>query len=587
MFHIWAKQNYMKKLYFLSAFLLGFAAQAQVSISTTSSAYCAQEGCSQLDALVSNIPNQTSGYSVNSIPFSMTFPSVVSGPGINILPYQWGDMWSQPLALPFNFSFYGTLYNTLMVGENGAITFDIVNQSPVIGGCPWAYNTTIPNADFPIKNAIFGVYQDSDNRMPPVVNPTVQNVNYYIIDTGANVAPNRVLVVNFNELPQFQCENSVGLQTSQIVLHETTNIIEVFVTKRTPCAVWNGGRGLIGLIDASGTQAVTPPGRNTGTWSATNEAWKFTPSGSPVPAVVTWSANGVPFSTENPVIVCPDVTTTYTASLTSDNNLLAQSQEMLVSPIQSGLSMPMDLQICGGPVYTVDLTQNTAVVLGANPNEYQISFHNDLPAAISGEQAIGTPFAYSFTENQTIYMRILDTETTGCYFIRPFEIEGIVAPLPPTGPAVQPFTPGQTLASLVVDGQNVQWYNHPTAGNLLPVTTQLTDNTTYYASQSVSGCESRMLPQRLAVTVSSTLGNVSFTTANVTLFPNPAGNILTVSFPEMIAKTEVFNTLGQLVLSSAANGRETAIDVSALSRGHYFVKVYAADRQVVSKFIKK
>ncbi len=582
----------MRKLYFLSAFLLGFGVQAQMTFSVESSPYCPQQGCSQLFADDIPVLYQTNGYAVSAMPYFEvatypTNPIIIGGIG-GVIPPTGDDVWSPIINLPFNFSFYGTNYNSILVGTNGVITFDIVNQSP-LEYCNWSFNQAIPNANFAIKNAIFGVYQDNNIAMPPVVNPAEQNVNYYVLDTGINAAPNRVFVANFNELPQFQCNNSVGLQTSQIILREGSNIIDVIVKKRTPCTSWNSGSGVIGIMDATGTQAVVPPGRNTGTWSATDEAWRFTPSGSAIPATITWSENGSPIGTDNPITVCPQNETAYSATLTYENTNIQITKDILVSPIPYNLAEPIGIQVCGDAPYVVNLTENTPLVLAnVNPNHYAVSYYEDPEQAELGATTnIGNPLQYSFTTNRTIYMRVENIEDTGCHYILPFEVSGNPLPSAPTGSATQTFTVGQTLANLVVSGQNIQWYDHPTAGNLLPATTQLVHNTTYYASQSIGGCESRMLPQRLAVTVSSTLGNTAFVAANIALYPNPAKNTLTVAFAENISKTEIFNTLGQLVLRNYANGKEIKLDVSTLAAGQYFVKVYAGDQQAVSKFIKK
>lgn len=71
-------------------------------------------------------------------------------------------------------------------------------------------------------------------------------------------------------------------------------------------------------------------------------------------------------------------------------------------------------------------------------------------------------------------------------------------PNPPTGNATQTFCPTEnpTLASLSVNGQNIKWYN--AAGTLLPITTSLINGQTYYATQTINGCESN---QNLAVNV--------------------------------------------------------------------------------------
>ncbi len=77
-------------------------------------------------------------------------------------------------------------------------------------------------------------------------------------------------------------------------------------------------------------------------------------------------------------------------------------------------------------------------------------------------------------------------------------------PAAPTGAASQSFCQinNPTLTSIVVTGTAVQWYNAATGGTLLANSTALVNGTTYYASQTVSGCESAT---RLAVAV--TVGN--------------------------------------------------------------------------------
>ena len=67
----------------------------------------------------------------------------------------------------------------------------------------------------------------------------------------------------------------------------------------------------------------------------------------------------------------------------------------------------------------------------------------------------------------------------------------------PTGQAVHHFPPDATLAGIEVAGENIQWYDAASGGNLLENTTQLIDGAIYYASQTIEGCESS---ERLAVT---------------------------------------------------------------------------------------
>ncbi|MBS7254424.1 DUF7948 domain-containing protein [Flavobacterium branchiicola] len=67
----------------------------------------------------------------------------------------------------------------------------------------------------------------------------------------------------------------------------------------------------------------------------------------------------------------------------------------------------------------------------------------------------------------------------------------ISQPLPTTN-SPQSFCIQQnaTLNNISITGQNIKWYDALTAGSLLPNTTLLQNGKTYYASQTVNGCES-------------------------------------------------------------------------------------------------
>lgn len=51
-----------------------------------------------------------------------------------------------------------------------------------------------------------------------------------------------------------------------------------------------------------------------------------------------------------------------------------------------------------------------------------------------------------------------------------------------------------TLNSITITGQNIKWYNALTNGNFLANTTLLQNGITYYASQTINGCESERIP---------------------------------------------------------------------------------------------
>ncbi len=79
----------------------------------------------------------------------------------------------------------------------------------------------------------------------------------------------------------------------------------------------------------------------------------------------------------------------------------------------------------------------------------------------------------------------------------------------PTGNPNQQFCNSATVANLSASGTNIKWYAAATGGNALSAGTALVNENTYYASQTVNGCES---VSRLAVTV--TLSNTAAPTTS-------------------------------------------------------------------------
>ncbi|MBP6412761.1 MAG: T9SS type A sorting domain-containing protein [Bacteroidia bacterium] len=64
----------------------------------------------------------------------------------------------------------------------------------------------------------------------------------------------------------------------------------------------------------------------------------------------------------------------------------------------------------------------------------------------------------------------------------------------------------------------------------------------------------------------------------VSVFPNPAKDMLTVKADNIITAVSVFNAEGKLVLSKEASTEVVQLDVSSLSDGIYFVKTNANDK---------
>lgn len=192
-------------------------------------------------------------YTVSSIPHqSYTFDAEL----LSTLD----DIYSPAINIGFTFNFFGNDYDQLVVSTNGFIDF----RSNLAGMfSPWTLNQSIPNTNFPVKNSILGCYHD-------LYNPNqVGSITYAL--TG--IAPYRKFVVSFFNQPHYQCSSAVS--SFQMIIYETFNYIDVQIINREVCSTWNQGNAVTGIINLQGNVAFTPPGRNTGSWAATQEGWRF------------------------------------------------------------------------------------------------------------------------------------------------------------------------------------------------------------------------------------------------------------------------------------------------------------------------
>jgi PKD repeat protein len=86
---------------------------------------------------------------------------------------------------------------------------------------------------------------------------------------------------------------------------------------------------------------------------------------------------------------------------------------------------------------------------------------------------------------------------------------------------------------------------------------------------------------------------VNLQTAQVTLYPNPATNQITIlssSFHNEVVAVSIMNVLGQEALSyslSFGEGRGEAIDISKLSAGMFFIQIKTENGSLTKKFVKE
>ncbi|MCZ2444636.1 MAG: PKD domain-containing protein [Flavobacteriales bacterium] len=292
------------KLYRLFLLLIGtlfynfsnISAQAPgcPSVNAGSDVNLACGGCTNLTATPFHV-GATTSYNATSVPYAPPYPF---NAGTAIFVGQ-DDIWSGVINLPFDFCFFGNAYNQIVVGANGLISFNtaLANQY-----CTWSFSASLPNSTL-YTNSIFGAYHDID---PSVCG----NIRYAILGSY----PCRTFVVNYDAVCHYSC-NSLKT-TQQIVLYETTNVIEVYIQNKPTCGSWNSGNALIGIQDATGANASWPPGYNTGPWVVSNMGFRFTPDGPPA-YTLEWYEGANLIATNTPTInVCPGSNTMYTAKVT-------------------------------------------------------------------------------------------------------------------------------------------------------------------------------------------------------------------------------------------------------------------------------
>lgn len=304
---------------------------------------------------------ETSSYEVAPIGYNPPFPSTGGTP----ISVNTDDVWSDPIPLPFDFCFYGGTYSEILIGSNGVITFDLVNNEPN-GFCDWSFSDPIPSNNL-FSTTIFGPYMDLD---PSIGGSGI--INYTIFGE----VPCRTMVVNFPVIPYFSCQELN--MTTQIVIYETTNVVEIYLENRSDaCSNWNSGNAVIGLQNQNGTDGISAPNRNTGNWSANNEAWRFTPNGTSNVSFSWLNENNEVISTDPIINVCPtDEVTTYTAQAVYTNcngDEIIENDEVIVT-FSGGFIIDLggNQEFCDEENYTI-----TADLTIANPADATFLWSNN------------------------------------------------------------------------------------------------------------------------------------------------------------------------------------------------------------------
>jgi hypothetical protein len=202
------------------------------SLSATGGSTSCTSSCATITATPSVNLNATTSYSVSSVTYSPN--SYTTGTAATFGGGAWSgatdDYYSPVIALPFTFCFFGNSYNSIIIGTNGNICF---NTALANGYDPYIISGPLPGSN---NNATY-------NSIMGVWNDTYAGGGGTIKYTTYGTAPCRKFVVSWSAcqlfLPGSYCDGNTT--TSQIVIYETTNIIDIYIGHRASCSSWNSG----------------------------------------------------------------------------------------------------------------------------------------------------------------------------------------------------------------------------------------------------------------------------------------------------------------------------------------------------------
>ncbi len=224
----------------------------------------------------------TSDYAVTTIPYN---PYPYTTPlGNELTTLYADDVYSAKISLPFQFCFYDSVFSKVVVGSNGLMTFDTLNANcfnawnitPII---PYALGTQCPpplqqGGSYYPRATIMGAYSDLDPRL--AASPPDRKIECRVEGT----APCRRFITSYYHIGVFgtTCGYSTP-NTFQIVIYESTGIIEIFFEQKACSSSTNSGRAILGVQDWTQTKARAAAGKNAVAWNLQNEAYQFIPSG--------------------------------------------------------------------------------------------------------------------------------------------------------------------------------------------------------------------------------------------------------------------------------------------------------------------
>lgn len=142
-------------------------------------------------------------------------------------------------------------------------------------------------------------------------------------------------------------------------------------------------------------------------------------------------------------------------------------------------------------------------------------------------------------------------------------------PNAPTGSASQTFCNSGSVSNLTATGTNIHWYNTSSGGTPLATSTSLVNGNTYYATQTISGCEST---NRFAVSV----------TINVPAAPTGSA---TQEFCNSATVADLTPVGSGIQWYTSSTGGSTLASTTALGNGTYYASQTTSGCESANRFV--
>ncbi|MFY7884352.1 MAG: T9SS type A sorting domain-containing protein, partial [Dolichospermum sp.] len=243
---------------------------------------------------------------------------------------------------------------------------------------------------------------------------------------------------------------------------------------------------------------------------------------------------------------------------------------------------------CGTPICNLEMTDLITISIAPNPtiavnsgsicsgNSFTITPSGANTYTIQGGSSVKTPTA------NTSYT-VVGTSSVGC-ISSTFATSNVTVNALPSINATSDdalICVGET-ANLTANGTSTSYtWNTSATGTSISVSPTITTNYTVTGTDA-NGCENNVVITQ-SVSLCTGINQLSHSTNELSIFPNPSSTNLTVKTDEEIQTISIYNSLGALVQTEKTN----VFSVEQLSSGLYILKVKTEKGTQTIRFIKE